>query len=138
MKDQFIGKKKIKETKVAEQKTPMGNAIVEVDYEDGTKEFIAQCMFDKVVSIEQEDETKLQDKRVNTIVDIILFSLREWGVKIGEIDKITMLLAQSLTYNSNQALLSLVGDYMPKPLTLDEVDLLVIDKILKDKNGSKK
>jgi hypothetical protein len=70
------------------------------------------------------------------IVDIILFSLREWGVKIGEIDKITMLLAQSLTYNSNQALLSLIGDYMPKPLSLDEMDLLVIDKILKDKNGN--
>jgi len=134
---QFIGTKKIKETKTAEHKTPMGNAIVEIEYDDNTKEFMAQCMFDKVVTDKQTDATELQDKRINVIVDIILFSMREWGVKIGEVDKITMLLAQSLSYNSNQALLSLVADYMPKPLSLDEVDMLTLDLILKTKNGNK-
>lgn len=138
MKKQFIGKRQIKDSKVSEEKTQMGNAIREVEYEDGTKELIAQCMFDKIVSEEQEDETKLRDKRVSMIVEIILYSLREWGTKVGEVDAITQLLGQSLTYNSNQALLSLIGDYMPKPLSLDEVDMITLDRILRDKNGDKK
>ena len=129
----FIGNKKIKRVKELEDKTVGGFAIVEVEYEDSTTEWISSPMLEKVVSDESCDASALRDKRVEPIVQEMLTLLRDWGVKLGELTYILSKLEQSLDYNSKQALLELWSKWMPKPLSLEDVDLVTIDRVLRSK-----
>ena len=138
MNTQYIGPKKIKSVETSEEKTVGGNDITKVIYEDGTIEFISSMMFDKVVSEETSDESVLRDKRMTPVVELVLSILRDWGVKVGELPYFSALLNRSLEYNSNQALLKLVGEYMPKPNSLDDIDYITVDRILRNnKDGTK-
>lgn len=132
MPEQFIGEKKIKSSGKTKEKTPGGVTIMRVEFEDGVVEHFSDLMFGQVVSDESCDLTALRDKRMTPVVEIVLAAMREWGVKVGELPYFSALLNQSLQHNSDQALLKLVGGYMPKPLSLDEVDYVTIDRILKD------
>ena len=127
----FIGGKKIKETKVMGEKTPGGLDIIQVTYEDLSIEHLSKIMFDEIVSDEACDATKLREKRVVPVVSHVLSLLREWGITIGETEYLAAMLNKSIDYNSSQALLHLVSQYMQKPNSLDGVDLLTIDRILK-------
>ncbi len=130
--DKYIGKKKIKEVKTTEEKTPGGLEIIAVTYEDLTTEYLSKIMYDKVVTDEQIDDSKLRDLRVTPVVESLLVILREWGIMVGELSYISALLNKSLQYNSDQALIYLLSKYMPKPNSLDDVDYLTIDRILKE------
>lgn len=130
-KKQFIGPKQVRVWEVVEDKTPGGKEIVKVEFEDDTVEFLAKIMFDVVVSDEACDETKLREKRVNPIVETLLSVLCEWGIKTGELTYMSALLNKSLDFNSNAALIKLVSVWMPKPNSLDDVDFVTIDRILK-------
>jgi hypothetical protein len=129
----YIGDKKIKESKETEEKTISGNPIVEVTFEDKSVQHFSKMMFDKIASKEKSDATQLRDKRLASVLKIVLAVLRDWGVTTGELPYFSVLLNQSLQYNADQALLKLVSKYMPKPKSLDEVDYMTIDRILKDK-----
>lgn len=134
MSKQYIGKKKVREIKETTEKTPGGIDIKQVFFEDESVEYISSIMLDKIVTDQQVDDTKLRDLRVIPVVDMILSVMREWGIKTGELPYMSALLNQSMDFNSSQALISLLADYMPKPNSLDEVDLLTIDRILKVKS----
>ena len=110
----------------------LGTPIMQVTYDDGKVEHLSKLMFEKVADHKPCDATALRDKRVQPIVKIVLGLLKEWGIKTGELPYFGSLINQSLDYNYNQALLKLVGKYMPTPLTLDDVDYLTIDRILKE------
>ncbi len=131
MTKQYIGKKLITEQSIADEKTAAGNDIIKVKYADDTIEFFSKTMFDVCVSDDKCDETALREKRIKPVVEMVLSIMREWGIKTGELPYFSVLLNSSLDYNTNQALLELVSQYMPKPLSLDEVDLLTVDRILK-------
>lgn len=134
MKKQYIGKKQIRLATETEEKTPGNMSIMKVEFEDDSVEFISQIMFEKVISDTIVDETALRDKRIFPVVETLLSVLREWGIKTGELPYLSALLNQSLDFNSNQALIQLVSQYMPKPNSLDDVDMLTIDRILKKFN----
>lgn len=138
MQKQFIGGKKILEVKPTEQKTPGGAEILEVLFEDETSQFFSKLMLDNIITENKIDETELRNKRVDPIVEVILTILREYGVKTGELPYFSALLNKSLDYNSNQALLKLLGKWMPQPLSLDDVDFITIDRILKADGESSK
>jgi hypothetical protein len=133
MADQFIGGKKIKDHKVTKEKTPGDMEIVCVNYDDGSMEYFSKVMFDNIVTTEAIDATALREKRINPMVNVVLSILREYGIKIGELPYFSSLLNQSLNYNSDQALIELISQYMPKPNSLDDVDLITVDRILKAK-----
>ena len=64
------------------------------------------------------------------VVSVLLTALREWGIQIGELGFLSMLLNNSLEYNKNQAICKLWGQYMPQPLSPDDVSMIVIDRVL--------
>jgi hypothetical protein len=128
---QFIGGKRIKLIEDTLEKTQGGYEIVKVTFEDNTIEHFSKVMFNKIVSDKACDASELRDKRIQPVVEIILAILRDWGIRTGELPYFSALLNQSLDYNSQQALIKLVSQWMPKPNSLDDVDFITIDRILK-------
>lgn len=129
----FIGEKKIKQAIETKEKTEStGVSIIKVEFEDGSIEHFSKLMFDKIKSIDKCDLSQLRDKRVGSVVEIVLGVMRDWGLKIGELPYFASLLNQSLNYNSDNALLKLVSKYGPKPKSLDDIDYVTIDRILRD------
>lgn len=130
---QYIGNKPIKETKTSEEKTPAGSELIEVEYADGSKEILTKMMYDEIVSDKECDLTELRDKRVRPIVASILMAFREWGLKVGETAYMSALLNQSLDANKVEAEKELWLKWIPTLQSLDDVNMLAIDRVLKSK-----
>lgn len=128
----FIGEKEIKASKEIGKKTISGNPIIKVDFIDDTYQHLSKQMFDKIVSKEKCDLTALREKRIEPVLEIVLAVLRDWGITAGELPYFSIKLNQSLDFNTNQALLKLVSKYVPELKSLDEMDYLTIDRILKE------
>lgn len=134
----FIGGKQIKETRPANEKTAGGVEIAEVEYSDGDIEWFSTLMLDKIVSEKACDLTELRDKRVFPVVEVVLGILRDWGIKLNELQYLSAKLNNSLQINEFEALNELWGQFMPKPNSPDEVNLIAIDRVLKNKKVSLK
>lgn len=124
--NKFIGQKKIKDTKIESN-------LVRVEYEDGLKEVFSKLMYDAIVSEEACDLTKLRDKRVQPIVKAVLGVLKDWGIKLGEIQYMSTLLNQSLQFSEDEATRELWSKYLPNIKSMDDVDMLSLDKVLRTK-----
>jgi hypothetical protein len=132
MPTQWIGNKEIKQTDETDEQTPSGSPVVKVTYQDETVEHLSQMMYEKVVSDKASTLEELRDKRCNPVVTMLLSVLNEWGVKLSELSYLSALMNRSLEYNRDQALNKLWGKWMPKPLAPDEVDMLTVDRVLKN------
>lgn len=128
----YIGEKKLIGASETETKTYGGQPILEVMYEDGTKEYMSKPMYDSVVSDKPCDATELRTKRIEPVVVAVITLLRDWGMKVGETPYFSALLNQSLNANTDEALKLMWGQFMPKPNDLDNVDLVTIDRVLKE------
>ena len=131
MKGKFIGKKKITSIEEIKDKTPGGFSLVKVEYEDESIEYLSSLMFPKVVSDKECDESVLRDKRINPIVENILGILRDWGIRTGELQYMSALLNLSLDNSQKEAMSELWAKWMPRPMSLDDVDLITIDRVLR-------
>jgi hypothetical protein len=129
----FIGEKKIKNVDRTEETTAGGVPIVKVEYADDSIEFFSERMYEKIASKHSCSLSELRDNRIQPIVEEVLSLLRDWGVKVGELSYFSSMLNRSLDYNTNQATAELWSQWMPKPLSLDDVDLVSIDRVLKSK-----
>ena len=127
----FIGPKEIKTTEKTEETTPSGSPVIKVTYHDGAVERIASAMYEKIATEEKCSLEELRSKRCQPVVAVLLLVLNEWGVKLGELGYISALLNQSLEFNKDAALRELWSQWMPKPITPDDVDLLTVDRVLK-------
>lgn len=133
----FIGEKQVKSVETTDEKTPGGTEILKVEYEDGTREFFSKLMYDQIVTEESITLSDLRDKRVQPVVAMLLVALREWGLKLGELGYLSALLNRSLDSNRDAALQELWSKWMPRPLSVDDVDLITIDRVLKTINKNK-
>lgn len=131
MPDKFIGEKKVANIIDSETKTYGGIPVVMALYEDGTKELFSSLMIEKIVSETSCDLTALREKRLNPVVEQVLNLLRDWGVKFNELPFMSMLLNQSLDFNQREALVKLWGPWGPKLLSPDDVDLIMVDNVLR-------
>lgn len=128
----YIGNKKIKNIELSDQVTHGGVNILVVTYKDDTQEQFSALMLAKVITERAIDASPLRDLRVTPVVAICLEVLRDWGIKMSELSYFATTLNQSLNYNHNQALLVLLSKWMIKPNDSEEIDLVTIDRILRD------
>src|SRR3990167_714724 len=126
----FIGPKQIKETKDG-GKTLNGIEVIEIFYEDNTKEIFSKLMYDKIVSKESCDLTQLRDKRLDPLVKETLTVLRNWGIKLSELTSFYALLNLSMGNSEKEALLELWQEIVPTLQDPDDIDLIAVDLILK-------
>ena len=129
----WIGPKRVKKSEETNELTPGGNPIVKVEYEDGQVEHYSQLMFAQVVSKNACTLEDLRKKRCEPIVSVLLTAFREWGIKLNELQFISMLLNNSLDYNRDNALLKLWRQYDSTLLSIDDVNLIMVDMVLRDK-----
>ena len=130
----YIGENKLNGERVID-KTPGGIDILEVEYENGDKEVFSKLMYDAIKTDEPIDLTKLREKRIYPIVGSVLMILREWGIKLDELNYFSAILNQSLETNEKEALKYLYQKWSPTIKSHDEIDLITIDRILKSKNN---
>lgn len=121
----FVGLKKIESFKDIE------GEMVEITYIDDKVERFSKVMFDEIASKKPCDLSTLRDKRVRPVVSELLGVIRRWGIKINELPYLSSLMNTSLDENHKAALCKLWGEYMPEPLTPDEVDYVTVDRVLK-------
>ena len=133
-KGQFIGPKKLESAKYTGEKTSSGVEIVKVTYEDESIEYLSSLMFEETVSKDKCDAGELRDKRVAPIVQGCLRIMRDWGLKSGETPYMSAMLNQSLDFNQKEAMYELLSKWMPRPNSLDELDYITVDRILKRKD----
>src|SRR3990167_2555009 len=122
----YIGQKQIKQAKDTDN-------LITVYYENGTEEVISKLMYDATVSEESCDLTKLREKRVVPVVEAVLRIMRDWGIKLSEIPYFSTLLTTSLNHNEDEALKELYLKWLPTLTSLDDIDMVTIDRILKSK-----
>lgn len=130
----FIGEKKVKDSKETGETTPSGVPLVEVQYVDGTAECLSKLMFDQVLAEKACDLTELREKRLEVVLRAVLELMRDWGLRVGETPYFGALLNQSLNYSVEEATKTLWATVMLKPLSLDDVDLVTVDRVLKNKS----
>ena len=130
----FIGTRAIKITEETNETTPGGTKIIKVTYEDDHVEHFSQLMYDKVISEEACTLDQLRDKRCEPVAALMLSAFREWGVPFGDLDYISQLANRSLIYNQQQAICLLWSDWMPKPLSVEDVTIIAMDRLLKAKS----
>ncbi len=133
----FIGEKEIKTMVETGELTPGGTKLVEIEYQDGLKERLSKLMYDQIVSEERCSLEALRDKRCQPVVAIVMGAFREWGVKVGELNYISALLNRSIEFNENAATCALWSSWMPHPLSTDDVDMVTIDRVLKQSEAVK-
>ncbi len=127
----WIGDKKIGSTSTLKEKTPAGYDLIEVIFTNGTTAIFSKMMFDAIVSVESCDDSALRDKRVHPVVGSVLAIMREWGIKVGETQYFSALVTQSLNSNKDEAEKQLWKGWAPTIKSLDDVDLILIDRVLK-------
>ena len=67
------------------------------------------------------------------VVEAVLRIMRDWGIKLSEIPYFSTLLTTSLNYNEDEALKELYSKWLPTLTSLDDIDMVTIDRILKSK-----
>mgnify|MGYP001613676701 CR=1 FL=1 len=129
----FIGNKEIKSQKPIGEKTAGGIEIIAVEFKGGSQETFSQLMFNKVISEEPCDDSVLRDKRLYPVVEIVLGILRDWGIKLNELAYFSAVLNNSLQFNEKEALKELWLKWIPTLKTIDDVDLIAVDRVLKSR-----
>jgi hypothetical protein len=86
--EQYISDKKILGVTEIEKQTPAGNKMVEVIFEDNSKEVMPKMRFDIIVSDEISNASKVQEVISSTVGSYLLGVLHEYGIKMGEADNI--------------------------------------------------
>ena len=125
----FIGSKEIKSTRDYKDEVE----LIEVTFADDTVELFSKKMYEVMVTDAACDLTELREKRITPIVQEVLKTLRDWGIRLSELPYFGAVLNNSIDQNTNEALIELWGQHMPKPLAPDEVSLIIVDKVLKQK-----
>ncbi len=125
--DKYIGERKIKGIS--------GENEITVEYEDGKKEVFSKLMYDKIVSDQSCDATTLREKRIQPVVAAVLKILCEWGIKLNELPYMSAVLNESLKQNENEALKQLWLAWAPTINTVDDIDLVSIDRVLRSKKA---
>lgn len=88
MEQQYIEDKKVLAVIEMESKTPAGNDMVEVCFEDNTKEIMPKMRFELIKSDKILDPTDFSNIVKARVASICFGSFHEYGVKMGEVNGI--------------------------------------------------
>lgn len=122
--EQYYGLNKIIAVVAIDEKTPTGGEMVEMAFENNTKEKTTKLRFEFLVSNEPCDPSTIQQK-INARLGALLFStLHEYGIKVGEVNGISDAVVQLVNAGQSKAEQLMWGfDY-------DNIPLLEINSVL--------
>lgn len=134
--EKYIGEKKVMfvPNLLEGEKTPGGQEIVEVNYEDGSKEIMPKLRFELIVTDVVSNTSEVQEK-IKTKVGATLFGMmHEYGLKFSEVDGVLDTCTNLVNSGFHKAQDILFG------FNQSDIPLNVINKILlkdyADKNSN--
>lgn len=83
---EYIGKKRIITVIELDEKTPAGSDMVEVCFEDSTKEKMPKVRFELVATMELSDDTIVMQKLLARVGAVLFGTLHEYGARWGEVN----------------------------------------------------
>ena len=87
--EQYIGSDKILTVFIKEDlKTPTGESMVEVSFENGKKEIMPKKRLELLTTNEISDATKANIKLKAHVASVLYGVLHEYGIKMGEINSV--------------------------------------------------
>jgi len=84
--EQYIGNEKIFTVHEVEEKTPSGESMVKVSFENGKSEIMPKKRLELINSLEVSDATKVQETINKTVSSMLFAVLHEYGIKMGEVN----------------------------------------------------
>lgn len=132
--EQYIADKKILVVvEVEGEKTPMGETLVEVSYENGEKEVMPKKRLEMIASNEISSDSIVREVLRKQVGSILFGVMHEYGIKIDEVDPCIDTVVELVNNASARSYELLFGFQKTK------IPLLAINKILmanlKDKDG---
>jgi len=126
---QYLGPKEVLAVVKLDNKTPLGNELVEVCYKDGTKEILSKLILEASITNKPTDLTTLRNLRIFPVVKELLNVLLKWNVKINEVEFIVEIVKASINDNMDKASSILWKKNIYERTTLD------VDTILRENKG---
>ncbi len=118
-----------------EIKTPAGNEMVRVNFEDGTKEDMPKKRLEMIVTNTVSDASEVQRKIQSHVGAYIYGSLHEFGIKMGEAEEI--LNAASTYVNSGyEKARDIKWGVTHRFLPLLDINNVLVEHAKKDNDGS--
>jgi len=131
----YLGPFKITGAVIQDYKTPEGDEVVKIFYENGESELFSKKTFERLVSETPIDLTTLRQIRYQPILEKLAAVLLEENVKHDDIKYITLNLAEKLLNAFDRATSYLwTGDdkyFVPSGDSMGSRTLLEADQILK-------
>lgn len=124
----YVGPKEILGVSVSESKTPLGGAIVEVTFSDGSRQTMPERTFARVATESPSDLTALRDLRTLPVVGEILVLMREADLFHADVNYVIDRIVMSVNENFTQA-----ENHMWKVSDPDERTFLACDAILRSR-----
>ena len=87
--EQYIAENKIVLVTEVEGKTPAGQMMVQVEFENGTKEIMPKERLELICTEEISDATEVQNKIKARVGAMLFATLHEYGIKMGEINGVS-------------------------------------------------
>jgi hypothetical protein len=99
----YISDKEIKTTSAADRKTILGNNVIEVEFEDGSKIQYPESIFNKLVSDKKYDLSELRDRVVKDVAEKVLAIMLDSEIKTSYIENLFQTIQQSLNFSFDKA-----------------------------------
>jgi len=134
--DQWLGDKQIKFVEEAES-SKGGVELVTVVFNDGSKEQYSKLMLQQegVVTPQIQDLTEFRNRRVFPAIKEILRTLRDYNLKVEEVDHTMALVVTSVNDNLNKAECSFWGiDRLGQETLIQVDDVLLSQPVDKSSN----
>jgi hypothetical protein len=85
--ENFIADKKIMlVVEIQEEKTPMGEMLVEVSFEDGSKEVMPKKRLEMILSEAISNDSLVREVLRKQVGSILFGVMHEYGIKLDEVD----------------------------------------------------
>lgn len=135
MSKQYLGDKEIMTVSVSEKKTPGGHEVVEVRYENGSKQTMPRARFDLLNSDEINDASGVQLK-VRRHVGALMYSvMHEYGLTFAETNDVLDEAAQLVQNAADKATNILFGVEFPSDRTVNQINDILIEHASKTSNN---
>jgi hypothetical protein len=130
--DQYLSDKKIMlVVEAKEEKTPGGEMMVEVSFEDGAKEIMPKKRLELLTTNEISSDSLVREVLRKQVGSILFGVMHEYGLKIEEVDSCLDTVVE-LVNNSTAKSYELLFGFEKTKIPLNE-----INKILLKENGDK-
>ena len=102
--DVYVHEKLVKDVAISDEKTPLGDSIYEITFDDDSKMTLTRAKFQAIQTLEKSDATEARTTMVRELGQKMYAMLCEYGVLMSEVDPTLNEIVRLTNDNQNHAL----------------------------------